>query len=75
MAMGASDLWQHEPVQSCLCCPSRLQLFPFWGSRPELGLRPQASGLQMEALSHFFCFIALVLATVKEYLKIKASGE
>lgn len=30
------------------------------GSRPELGLRPQASGLQVEALSHFFCLIALV---------------
>lgn len=75
MATGASDLWQHEPVQFCLCCPSRPQLFPFWGSRPKLGLRPQASGPPREARSNFFCLIALVLATVKEFLKLKASGE
>lgn len=39
---------------------------------PVLG--PQVSGLQ-GGHSHFLCFIALILATVIEFIKLKTSGE
>lgn len=45
---------------------------PLWGARPEPGHRSVG---RRWSHSHFFCFIALVLATVKEFFKLKASGE